>query len=337
MRSTLRLLTFNCHEAYVHLLGKLGHELGIVDRLPGRHVPSWDHGARPVPGGARLMSLDEALAGRWDAVIAHNLTDLLAARAVWAPKIFVVHGSLEARIASEASDLRPETVRDHVVEYLRLVGGTAIAVSELKRDTWRLDCDVIRLAADTADYSGYTGELQRGLRVSNLVDRRRAVLDWSAHEAITRDVPMLLLGHNPGHEGSRASTSWDDLKDAYRRHRFVVHTAAPRLEDGYNTALLEAMATGMPVVATRHPSSPVVDGVNGFVADDVELLRRRALQLVGDPGLARRLGEEARRTVTRDFGIEAFVAGWGRALEAAQRTFALRCGSAPAPRVLASR
>ena len=37
-----RILTFNCHEAYVHLLGKLGFELDIVGRIDS----SWaDHSA----------------------------------------------------------------------------------------------------------------------------------------------------------------------------------------------------------------------------------------------------------------------------------------------------
>ncbi len=322
MTSQLRILTFNCHEAYVHLLGKLGHHLAIVDRLPGRHVATWDLGARPVPSNGRLVSLSEALRCGWDAVIAHNLTDLLSVRQISAPKVLVIHGSLEARIATEGSSLAPDVVRDHVVEYLRLVRGTVVAVSEMKRDTWRLDCDVIRLAVDGRDYGGYTGDIPRGLRVSNLVERRREVLDWDAHEALTRDVPMLLVGHNPGRSDSRPSESWDELKAKYREHRFVVHTATPRLEDGYNTALLEAMATGLPVITTSHASSPIVDGVNGFVSTDTERLRERAHLLLGDRELARRLGAAARRTVLEEFGIERFTAGWNATLEAARRTFA---------------
>ena len=34
-------MTFNCHEPYVHLLGKLGHEMDVVDGLSGRHAMRW--------------------------------------------------------------------------------------------------------------------------------------------------------------------------------------------------------------------------------------------------------------------------------------------------------
>jgi len=53
----LRILTFNCHEAYVHLLGKLGHALDIIGGLPGRVSSRWDERCRPVPAGARLVRL----------------------------------------------------------------------------------------------------------------------------------------------------------------------------------------------------------------------------------------------------------------------------------------
>ena len=41
-------------------------------------------------------------------------------------------------------------------------------------------------------------------------------------------------------------------------------------EDGYNLAMLEAMASGMPVVALANRSSPITDGVDGFFALNAE-------------------------------------------------------------------
>jgi hypothetical protein len=77
-----RLLVFNCHEAWVHQLEGIGYELDIVVGLPGRAVTTWDERMRPVPAGARLLSLDEALASRtaYAVAVMHSVTDLLDAK-----------------------------------------------------------------------------------------------------------------------------------------------------------------------------------------------------------------------------------------------------------------
>src|SRR5581483_10479157 len=121
---------------------------------------------------------------------------------------------------------------------------------------------------DGDEWSGYEGCGATLLRVANQVNARRARFAWSAHERIVEGLPFELVGHNPDVPGSEASDGWDHLRRLYRTYRAYVHTADPALEDGYNLALLEAMATGMPVVSTCAPESPVVDGENGFLDGD---------------------------------------------------------------------
>ena len=83
---------------------------------------------------------------------------------------------------------------------------------------------------------------------------------------------------------------WDHLKQIFSQHRFYIHTADPRLEDGCNMATLEAMAAGLPVLGNRHPTSPVEHGVSGWLSDDPVELRAYALRLLDDHDLARRMG-----------------------------------------------
>lgn len=70
-------------------------------------------------------------------------------------------------------------------------------------------------------------------------------------------------------------------------------------EEGGPLALLESMASGVPVVST--PVGMVVDlvedGANGMIADDVAELADRAVAILADADLGRRLSAEARRTV----------------------------------------
>ena len=74
--------------------------------------------------------------------------------------------------------------------------------------------------------------------------------------------------------------------------------ALPSSCEGVPTVLLEAMAAGRPVVATRsgHVESIVTDGVEGFIveAGDVSALADRITRLLLDPQTAARMGTSAR-------------------------------------------
>ena len=82
----------------------------------------------------------------------------------------------------------------------------------------------------------------------------------------------------------------------------------PSSSEGLSNTLLEAMAAGLPVVATRVSGSEdiVVSGRNGFLVSpgDQDDLSRQILAILGDPQLARRLGITARKQIMEAFSIE---------------------------------
>ncbi len=323
----LRLLTFNCHEAYVHLLGKLGYGLDIVDGLPGRVSARWDERCRPVPDGARLIRLQQALASpRYDVAIAHNLTDLLALRTLALPKILVLHVNLEARVREEPGAPGAAAMRRQVSDYLTAIGALAVAVSRAKAESWGQGWPVIRPCADPDEYRGFQGTRPVALRVANQVMQRPERFAWPAHLAITRGQPIELVGYNPELEGVVPAASWDEHKVCYREHRAYVHSAGAGLDDGYNLGVVEAMMTGMPVVSLSGSESPVVDGVSGYVSDDVNYLNARLGALLADRELALELGRNARRRALELFDVAPFVAAWNAAIERAAACFAGRSG-----------
>ena len=85
----------------------------------------------------------------------------------------------------------------------------------------------------------------------------------------------------------------------------------PSLWEGLPNALLEAMAAGLPVVATAVGGTPevVVDGVTGFLVPprDPQALADAILRLLRDPELRQRMGEAGRARVAAHFSIEQMV------------------------------
>jgi glycosyltransferase involved in cell wall biosynthesis len=80
------------------------------------------------------------------------------------------------------------------------------------------------------------------------------------------------------------------------------------LSEGVPTAVVEAMACGLPVVATDcgGVSEAVTDGVEGFVVAtrEPEQLAGAMLRLLRDPGLRVRMGEAGRARVLSEFTLE---------------------------------
>ncbi len=320
---TDRLLTFNCHEAWVHQLGRLGRPLDIIDGLPGRYTNRWDERMRPIPSGARLLSLPEARAerGPYDCIIGHNMTDLLAVD-FDAPRILVLHVTLEHRLQQSRTAPPAAEIRATLDRYLEKSGSVAIAVTEMKAQSWQLrDCAVVESAAEPREYVEWTGVEASGLRIANQISARREYLAWPLHEAAFAEVPVRVLGHNPDMPGVEPARDWDDLKAQLARHRFFIHTAALELEDGFNMALMEALAAGLPVIGNRHPTSPIEHGTSGFLSDDPLALASYAKLLLGDHARAATMSHAARRLASERFSVDRFCRGIEDAIARARRAF----------------
>ena len=96
------------------------------------------------------------------------------------------------------------------------------------------------------------------------------------------------------------------------------------VEENFPLAMLEAMAAGLPVVATAVGGIPegLRDGESGLLVPprQSEPLADAAIRILSDPALARRFGDAGRRRVLTDFSLESQTAR----TEAALASVALR-------------
>ncbi len=87
--------------------------------------------------------------------------------------------------------------------------------------------------------------------------------------------------------------------------------AMPSIWEGFGLVLLEAMAAGRPIVASRVATIPevVVDGLTGLLVPpgDPLALAEALAELANQPELAARLGQAGRERVRRQFSLEKMV------------------------------
>jgi len=104
------------------------------------------------------------------------------------------------------------------------------------------------------------------------------------------------------------------LQSEMRQARcFVQHSVeAPSGDcEGTPVGILEACASGLPVISTRHAgiSDVVVEGETGFLVDegDVQGMAKHMLRIAQDPGLAAKLGQAASLRIAEHFSIEGSI------------------------------
>ena len=126
--------------------------------------------------------------------------------------------------------------------------------------------------------------------------------------------------------GNLDSLTWEEIQEYVRRgvvlapgwQRDVIPWLAitdifvlPSYREGTPVTVLEAMAMGLPVVATNVPGcrEAVIHEETGFLVPprDVDKLIRAIQKLVEDPALRRRMGEAGRARVVQYFAVERVV------------------------------
>jgi trehalose synthase len=117
-----------------------------------------------------------------------------------------------------------------------------------------------------------------------------------------------------------------------RIHVLVMERGAPRevnalqraativvqksLKEGFGLTVTEAMWKAKPVIggAVGGIRRQIIQGSTGYLVHSVEGMAYRTRQLLGNPGLARQLGENARRFVTENYMPTVYLKGWLMAL-----------------------
>lgn len=315
---SLHLLTVNRHTGYLYNLSKIGHQWSFLG--------DWKTENRPQPSNFHRIEWKEARRAfaTFDAVIGHDIRLDLAKflpYCLWRrkPYLQVLHGR---RSRGGFSRNRGRGYLKQL--YSRSILGPSVALGWVKiifisayaGSDWGLDGTVIDPGIDLGELTPYAGTDPSLLVVGNMLHREHFA--FRELEQIRRQVPVKIVGKNT-EIATREAQNWEELRSYYSQCRAYLNlTREP--EDGHNLALLEAMGSGMPVIALDHCSTPIRNGENGFLVAGVPEAVERAKQLLADPELARRMGQCARETVARRFSPGVFQARWNDLLRRSIRS-----------------
>ncbi len=228
----------------------------------------------------------ERLANRWTNLLVANSEavkqDVITQEGVAAAKIRVVYNGIDADRYMQPHDPN-----------LRRELGLPIGVP------------VVGVVANFIHYKGHRVFLDACCRLRAARPDARFLLigDGPCRAELERRTIELKLGEAVRFLGSR-----EDIPELLAQINIA---ALPSMEEGFPNAVLEAMAAGIPVVASRVGGVPeaIVDGSTGFLVTpgEPEELAGSILALLNDPARAEAMGRAGRRRVVERFGITRMV------------------------------
>ena len=180
------------------------------------------------------------------------------------------------------------------------------------------------------------------IAVGRFVDKKAPHLTLLAFKKVVESFPdarLVMIGDGPLWEACHRMAkslglstavellgprSHSEVAMLMRRARaFVQHSVRTQDGDSEGTpvAVLEAGASNLPVVSTRHAGikDAVIDGETGLLVDegDINGMADRMLRLARDPALAAQLGSAAREWICSEFSMEKSINNLWRIIEEA--------------------
>jgi hypothetical protein len=308
----LRILTWHVHGNYLYYLSQIPHELWlVVDAQRSVH-----HTGRSgtLPWGPNVHEVDvQAIAdAEFDVV-------LFQSRAAWEDEQHRVLAPAQRRLPRIYLEHDPPqqspTGTRHWVDDPAVLLVHVTPFNALMWDSGSTPTRVIEHGVRLLHPASYHGSTPSGLVVVNNLDLRGRRLGADVYASVARQVPLALVGMGSERCGGEGEIANAALPQRMAAHRFFFN---PIRYTSLGLALVEAMMVGAPVVAlaTTEVASLIRHGVNGIADTRVPVLVEAMHALLEDPGQARALGAEGRRTALERFGIERFVADWNDALRA---------------------
>lgn len=289
-----KILLYDCHEGLLTLFSKLDAEF---DAIPYHEWSRWRLHYRPKPKNIRFISEPQ---GPYDLAILFNRHTQFVRFKNFGLNIPVI--------------LQFATSRCNEPDLSGLEDVPLVYCGYRQKEEYGVDGKVIYYGIDTEEFKGYEGSINSVLTVVTDFRSRDRVTGYSFYERLVRGLMATNYGRQDDGLPSLISRDYEHLKSLYRDYTVFLDTA---LHSPLSMSMLEAMATGMPVVTHPHDDTPLIieNEVNGIISGDEDYLREKLRELLWDKKYGQRLGDAARETIKARFSIEQFKKSWTELIE----------------------
>jgi hypothetical protein len=322
----LNILTWHTHGSYLYYLSQTPHEFHVLAK-PGR-PPGYGGRCGPFPFGPNVHDLpvEQARGRAFDCILFQedhqwekDQYEFLTSAQRALPRIYLEHdppgitapGGGAVR-GGKTGTAWPTDTR-HLIDDPGVLLVHVTPFNALMWDSGRTTTRVIEHGVAIPSGVRYSGDTARGLTITNHLARRGRRMGADLFAALRTELPLDLLGMGADELGGLGEIDHPALPAFIARYRFLF---SPVRYSSLSLSTLEAMMVGLPVVAlaTTEMATVIEHGISGFAVTDTRQLASCMLALLNDAGLARRLGEGARRTALDRFSIDRFSADWDAAL-----------------------
>ncbi|MBF2048068.1 MAG: glycosyltransferase family 4 protein [Elainella sp. C42_A2020_010] len=308
----LRILTWHVHGSYLYYLTQAPHEFYLPVK-PGK-----PEGYGGCLGGfawgdnVHDIAADDVRHQSFDCILFQSRRnyeidqyEILSEAQRQLPRLYLEHDPPRQH----------PTDTQHVVDDPNLLLVHVTHFNRLMWDSNRTPTCVIEHGVIVEDIE-YSGDLARGLVVANGLRTRGRRLGSDVFQAARQQVPLDLVGMDAASLGGLGEIPHAQLAAFQSRYRFFFH---PVRYTSLGLAVCEAMMLGLPIVglATTELVTVIQNNVSGYIDTNIDVLIQFMQELIADPDLAKRLGQQAKAQARARFNIQRFTQDWQNAFEQA--------------------
>jgi glycosyltransferase involved in cell wall biosynthesis len=298
--SVYNILTFPTHERYETQLSKTGHNFYALNI---KDAKSWNESQTPIPENYYILPENQVCEYI-------NYDFILVQSRYWQYEIVSkINRNLQLPVIVLDHTLPPEISENQLKSLRSMAGNVNVFISEFSQRSWNIDGDslVIHHGIDSDLFKpmGIAKE-KHVLTVANDFIKRNYCLHYDLWCELTGDLPNKIVGETEGL--SKSASSLSELVEEYNKCQVYFNTSTTPIP----MSLLEAMACGCAVVTVNASMMPEIieNGVNGFISNDKDELKKYLVQLLNDDDLREAMGNNARKTILEKFSEQAFLNKW---------------------------
>lgn len=307
----LQILTWHVHGSYLYYLTQCPHEF----YLPVKPGKPEGYGGRlgGFPWGENVHDIpaEEVRHQKFDCILFQSRRNYLQD---------------QYEILSEAQQALPrlylehDPPREHPTDTKHIVDDPNVLLvhvthfNNLMWDNGATPTHVIEHGVIVPEDVRYTGEIPRGIVVTNGLRKRGRRLGADIFQQVQQSVPLDLVGMDAESLGGLGEVPHASLPAFQARYRFFFH---PIRYTSLGLAVCEAMMIGLPIIglATTELATVIENGISGYIDTNIFHLAERMQELIANPQKAYRLGEAAKEQARSRFGIERFIQDWNQVFE----------------------